>query len=106
MTKKQIIEDYESGIFHPGFAGFYCKELDKHVVRRLPLKEEEKEIVLSAFKEDNVPPDRYAISNKSSGAVIKRTLTKRVHDARISVHNIPIKNQRRWMFCKVILFSN
>jgi hypothetical protein len=42
MTNKHIIEDYKEGILNPGFAVFYCKELDKHLIRRLPVKDEEK----------------------------------------------------------------
>jgi hypothetical protein len=47
MTNKQILKDYKDGIIHPGFAVFYCKELDKHLIRRLPVKDEEKQVVLS-----------------------------------------------------------
>jgi hypothetical protein len=46
MTNKQILEDYKDGILHPEFAVFYCKELDKHIIRRLPVKDEEKQVVL------------------------------------------------------------
>jgi hypothetical protein len=80
QNDKQIIEDYKSAIFHPGFAVFYCKELDKHAVRRLPLDSAEKDLVISEFQKNKVPPDGYAISIKSSGTVIKRTLIERVSD--------------------------
>jgi hypothetical protein len=50
MTNKQILEDYKEGILHPGFAVFYCKELDKHLIRRMPVKDEEKQTVLSEFE--------------------------------------------------------
>jgi hypothetical protein len=52
MTNKQILEDYKEGILHPGFAVFYCKELDKHLIRRLPVKDEEKQVVLSEFEKN------------------------------------------------------
>jgi hypothetical protein len=42
MINKQILEDYKEGILHPGLAAFYCKELDKHIIRRLAVKDEEK----------------------------------------------------------------
>jgi hypothetical protein len=53
MTNKQILEDYKEGILQPGFAVFYCKELDKHIIRRLPVKDEEKQDVLSEFESMN-----------------------------------------------------
>jgi UDP-galactopyranose mutase len=62
MTNKQILEDYKEGILHPGFAVFYCKELDKHIIRRLPVKDEEKQTVLSEFEKNGLPPDGYSIS--------------------------------------------
>jgi hypothetical protein len=52
MTNKQILEDYKERISYPGFAVFYCKELDKHLVRRLPVKNEEKQVVLSEFEKN------------------------------------------------------
>jgi hypothetical protein len=57
MTNKQILEDYKGGIHHPGFAVFYCKELGKHVIRRLPIKDEEKQIVFSKFEKNGLPLD-------------------------------------------------
>jgi hypothetical protein len=42
MTNKQILEDDKEGILHPGFAIFYCKELDKHLILKLPIKDEKK----------------------------------------------------------------
>jgi hypothetical protein len=42
MTNKQILEDYKEGIPYLRFPVFYCKELDKHIIRRLLLKDEEK----------------------------------------------------------------
>jgi hypothetical protein len=50
MANKQILEDSKDGILHPGFAVFYCKDLDKHLIRRLPIKDEEKQVVLSEFE--------------------------------------------------------
>jgi hypothetical protein len=40
MANKQILEDYKNGIQHPGFAVFYCKELDRYIISRLPVKDE------------------------------------------------------------------
>jgi UDP-galactopyranose mutase len=71
MTNKQICEDYKAGIQHPGFAVFYCKELDKHVIRRLPVKDEENQVVLSEFEKNGLPPAGYTISVKPTGAVVK-----------------------------------
>jgi UDP-galactopyranose mutase len=59
MTNKQIIEDYKEGIHHPGFYVFYCKELDKHIIRRSPIKDEEKQVVLSEFEKKGLPADGY-----------------------------------------------
>jgi hypothetical protein len=52
MTNKQILEVYKEGILHPGFAVFSCKELDKHLIRRLPVRDEEKQVVLSEFEKN------------------------------------------------------
>jgi hypothetical protein len=62
MTNKHILEDYKEGIHHPGFSVFYCKELDKHTIRRLPVKEEEKQVVLSEFEKKGLPPHGNSIS--------------------------------------------
>jgi hypothetical protein len=69
MTNIQIIKDYKSGIFHPDFSAFYCKELDKHLACRILRDEEEKAIVLSEYKNNNVPPNGLVFVIKSSGAV-------------------------------------
>jgi hypothetical protein len=78
MTNKQILEDYIEGILHPGFDVFYCKELDKHLIRRLPLKDEEKQVVLSEFEKNGLPPKGYSISIKPTGAVVKRQISKKI----------------------------
>ena len=78
MTNKQILEDYKNGIQHPGFAVFYCKELDKHVIRRLPVKDDEKKIVLSEFEKNGLLPDGYSLSFKPTGEVVKRQISKRL----------------------------
>jgi UDP-galactopyranose mutase len=93
MTNKQILEDYKNGIQHPGFAIFYCKELDKHVIRRLPVKDDEKKIVLSEFEKNGLPPDGYSISVKPTGAVVKRQISKRMEKETVGVRaDIPVKN--------------
>jgi hypothetical protein len=61
MTNKQILEDYKEGILPPGFAVFSCKELDKHLIRRLPVKDEE-QVLLSEFEKNGLPPEGYSIS--------------------------------------------
>jgi UDP-galactopyranose mutase len=82
MTNKQILEDYKEGINHPGFAVFYCKELDKHIIHRLPVKDEEKEVVLSEFEKNGLPPEGYSISVKSTGAVIKPQNSEKIEKNR------------------------
>jgi hypothetical protein len=72
MIYKQILEDYKDGILYPGFAVFYCKELDKHLIRRLTVKDEEKQVVLSEFENNVLPSEGYSISVKPTGAVVKR----------------------------------
>jgi hypothetical protein len=71
MTNNQILEDYKEGILNPGFAVFYCKELDKHLIRRLPVKDE-KQTVLSEFEKNGLSPEGYSISVISTGAIVKR----------------------------------
>jgi hypothetical protein len=72
---------------------FYCDESDKHVTRRLSLGE--KEILQSEFKKNNVPPDGYVISIKSSGAVVQRTLTKGDCATTINVSDVPVKKSKK-----------
>jgi hypothetical protein len=43
---------------------FYCKELAKHIIRRLPVKDEEKQVILSEFEKNDLPPEGYGISEK------------------------------------------
>jgi hypothetical protein len=54
MNNKQILEYYKERILHPGFAVFYCKELEKHLIRRLSVKDEEKQVILSEFEKNGV----------------------------------------------------
>jgi hypothetical protein len=46
MTNNEILEDYKDGILHPDFDVF-CKELDKHIIRKLQVKDDEKQVALS-----------------------------------------------------------
>jgi hypothetical protein len=62
MINKKIIKEYKAVQFHLGFDVLYGKELDKHVVPRLPLDFAEKELVLAASNENNVHLDDYTIS--------------------------------------------
>jgi hypothetical protein len=78
MTNIQILEDYKEGILHPGFAVFYCKELDKHLIRRLPVKDDEIQTVLSEFEKNGLPPEYYSISIKPTGAIVKRQISKKI----------------------------
>jgi hypothetical protein len=64
ITNKQIIEHGKSGFFHPGFAVFYCRELDKHIFDSFPFDITEKDLVLLEFKKNSVPPAGYVISIK------------------------------------------
>jgi hypothetical protein len=66
---------------HPGFAVFYCKELDKHIIRRLPVKDEEKQVGLSEFEKNCFLPDDYTISVKPTGAIVKRQISKKTEKA-------------------------
>jgi hypothetical protein len=96
MTNKQILEDYKNGIQHPRFAVFYCKELDKHFIRRLPVKDEEKQLVLSEFEKNGFPPDGYSISVKPTGAVVKRQISKKIEKDTVVVRaDIPVKKSKK-----------
>jgi hypothetical protein len=99
MTYKQILEDYKDDFLHPGFVVFYCKELYKHIIRRLPVKDEEKKVVLSEFEKNVLPPDGYSISVKPTGAVIKRHISSKTEKA-LEVHRlvkayIPVKDNKK-----------
>jgi hypothetical protein len=82
-------------VFFPYFASFYCKELDKRVRYILSLDEEEKEIVRSAVKKNNISPDLYAITFKLSLAVIKRIIAKVVSTAAINVSKSTDKKSKK-----------
>jgi hypothetical protein len=64
MTRKQIIKDYKSGIFHQRFAVFYCKELDQHLGLKFSHGNAENDLMLPRYKKNNVPPDENIISIK------------------------------------------
>jgi UDP-galactopyranose mutase len=97
MTNKQILEDYKEGILLPSFAVFYCKELDKHLIRRLPVKDEEKQVVLSEFEKNGLPPDGYIISVKPTGAIVKRQISKKIDktDTVVIRVDIPVKKGKK-----------
>jgi hypothetical protein len=57
MTNKQILEDYNDGILHLVFAVVYFEELDKHIIHRLSVKDEGKQVLLSEFEKNVLPPD-------------------------------------------------
>jgi hypothetical protein len=98
MINKQILEDYKEGILHPGFAVFYCKELDKHLIRRLPVKDEEKQTVLSEFEKNGLSPEGYSISVKPTGAIVKRQISKKIDKATDTVvirADIPVKKGKK-----------
>jgi hypothetical protein len=57
MANKLIIEDYKNGIDHQAYAVFYCKELDKHIVKRLPITNEERKIILADMEISGTPPE-------------------------------------------------
>jgi hypothetical protein len=59
MTNRSIIEDYKSGITHQDFAVFYCQELDKHIVKRQPISDDERKLILSQMEINGLPPERY-----------------------------------------------
>jgi hypothetical protein len=77
MANKLIIEDYKKGIEHQGYAVFYCKELDKPIVKRLPISDEERKIVLSDMAIIGTLPEGYSVLIKDKGAVIKRHFPKK-----------------------------
>jgi hypothetical protein len=97
MTNNQILEDYKEGILHPGFAVFYCKELDKHLLRRLPVKDEEKQTVFSEFEKNGLPPEGYSISVKPTGAILKRQISKKIDktDTIVVPVDIPVKKGKK-----------
>jgi hypothetical protein len=53
--------------------------LDKHLIRRLPIKDEEKQVVLSEFEKNGLPPEGYRISVKPTGAIVKRQISKKMN---------------------------
>jgi hypothetical protein len=99
MTNKQILEVYKAGIHHPGFAVFYCKELEKHIIRRLSVKDEEKQVVLSEFEKIGLPPGGYTISVKPTGAFVKRQISKKKEldktDNVVVRADIPVKKGKK-----------
>jgi hypothetical protein len=101
MTNKQILEDYKVGILYQGFAVFYCKELDKHLIRRLPVKDKEKQVVLSEFEKNVLPPEGYSISVKPTGAIIKSQISKKMNkkldktDTVVVRADIPVKKGKK-----------
>jgi hypothetical protein len=98
MINKQILEDYKDEILYPGFPVFYCKELDKHIIRKLPVKDEEKQVVLSEFEKNVFPSDGYTISVKPTGAVVKRQISKKIDKTldTVVVHaDIPVKKGKK-----------
>jgi hypothetical protein len=108
MTNKQIIEDYKNGIQHPGFSVFYCKEFDKHIIRRLPVKDEEKQVVLLEFEKNGLPPNGYRISTEHDGAVVKlKFLIKLIRKRTQWLLELIflLKNVKRYlmMYCKIYI---
>jgi hypothetical protein len=97
MTNKQILEDYKEGILHPDFAVFYCKELDKYIIRRLPVKDEEKQVVLSEFEKNGLLPEGYSISVKPTGAIVKRQISKKIDKTNTVIvrADIPVKKGKK-----------
>jgi hypothetical protein len=100
MTNKQILEDYKNGIQHPGFAVFYCKELDKHIILRLSVKNEEKQVVLLEHEKNILPPDGYSISVKPTGNIVKRQISKKREldkqlDTVVVRADIPVKKGKK-----------
>jgi hypothetical protein len=101
MTNKQIFEDYKEGILHPGFAVFYCKEFDKHLIRRLPVKDEEKQVVLSEFEKNGLPRESYSISVNPTGVIVKRQIFKKrkesdkASDTVVVRADIPVKKGKK-----------
>jgi hypothetical protein len=57
---------------------FYFKELDKHNIRRLPVKDEEKQVALSEFETNGLSPDGYSISVKPIGTIMKSQISKKI----------------------------
>jgi hypothetical protein len=106
---RSIIEDYKSGIFHPGFSVFYCKELDKYVVKRHLIEAEERVNVLKHMEENGTPPEGYLVSIKENGATIKRHFSKK-KDTKINkdidvikVTDIPVKRKTKKEFKDEVL---
>jgi hypothetical protein len=101
MTNKQILEDYKEGILHPGFAVFYCKELDKHLIRIVSVKDEKKQVMLSEFEKNGLPPDDYTISVKPTGPAVKRQISKKTSkklnktDTVVIRADIPVKKGKK-----------
>jgi hypothetical protein len=77
MANKLIIVDYKKGIEHQGYAIFYNKELDKHIVKRLPISDDERKIILADMEISGTPPEGYSVLIKDKGAVIKRHFPKK-----------------------------
>ena len=98
MTNKQILEDYKDKILHHGFAVFYCKELAIHIIRRLPVNDEEKQVILSKFEKNRLPSDGYTISVKPTGAVVQFQISIKIDKTLDTVDisaDIPFKKGKK-----------
>jgi hypothetical protein len=45
------------------------------------VKDEEKQVILSEFEKNGLPPDGYSISVKPTGAIVKRQISKKTDKA-------------------------
>jgi hypothetical protein len=76
---------------------FYCKELDKHIIRRLLVNDEEKQVVLSGYEKNGLLPDGSTISSQPTGAVDKRQISKKIDktDTVVIRIDIPVKKGQK-----------
>jgi hypothetical protein len=77
---------------------FIVKNLINISLERLPVKDEEKQVVLSEFEKIGLPPERYSISFKPTGAVVKRQISKKIEKALDNLVvrvDIPVKKGKK-----------
>jgi hypothetical protein len=70
---------------------------ESHILRRLLVKDEEKQIILSEFEKNVLPPDGYIISVKPIGAVVKHQISKKIAktDTVVVRVDIPVKKGKK-----------
>jgi hypothetical protein len=62
------------------------------------VKDEEKQVILSEFENNGLPPDGYIISVKPTGAIVKRQISKKIDknlDTVVILADFPVKKSKK-----------